>query len=289
MKNKLNIAILGIGLIGGSIALGLKKRLDNRVSIIGMSQNINRAFKAKSLGMVDQVIPSMKEIPKNIDLVIISTPISVCINLLKRIGRNVRTDLIIIDTCSTKKTVVDTAEKCLPEYISFIGTHPMAGIEKQGFEFACPDLFINKPWIICPSRNSKKNDLSMVNDIINILEAKAVILDPVSHDKLSVLSSHLPLILGNILIGTILREHQWHNVEKIISTGFMDTTRLASDNPLLKSDIIRTNSQNIIDSLNKYKQELDYFIKLVQSDNRRKILSYLKNSKLRRDKLLSCN
>lgn len=289
MKNKLNIAILGIGLIGGSIALGLKKRLDNRVSIIGMSQNINRAFKAKSLGMVDQVIPSMKEIPKNIDLVIISTPISVCINLLKRIGRNVRTDLIIIDTCSTKKTVVDTAEKCLPEYISFIGTHPMAGIEKQGFEFACPDLFINKPWIICPSRNSKKNDLSMVNDIINILEAKAVILDPVSHDKLSVLSSHLPLILGNILIGTILREQQWHNVEKIISTGFMDTTRLASDNPLLKSDIIRTNSQNIIDSLNKYKQELDYFIKLVQSDNKRKILSYLKNSKLRRDKLLSCN
>jgi len=128
-----------------------------------------------------------------------------------------------------------------------------------------------------------------VNDIINILEAKAVILDPVSHDKLSVLSSHLPLILGNILIGTILREHQWHNVEKIISTGFMDTTRLASDNPLLKSDIIRTNSQNIIDSLNKYKQELDYFIKLVQSDNKRKILSYLKNSKLRRDKLLSCN
>lgn len=279
------ITIIGVGLIGGSIALGLKLHLTSKITILGLCSDSKRARLAKERGIIDQTIFNVTDIPKTTDLVIIATPVSVILKILPHLAKMVSSKCLIIDVGSTKEMIMNLVESKYPK-LSFIGSHPMAGSEMSGFENADPYLFQNKPWIICPAKNIKKDQLQIVEELIKILGGKLVVMSPSQHDQIIAFSSHLYLILGSILISEVSKQPKWNQIAKIASTGFRDTTRLASHNPDLKADIILSNKENIIDALLKTKIEIDNLIKLIQDNDSCRLFAYFQLTKTIRDNWL---
>lgn len=283
------IAILGVGLIGGSIAMGLKKHFGADVTILGSCKSVKRAQIAKQLGLIDEVI-NLRSRPlglllMKVNIVILATPVRETVKLIKLLSREKFRNCLIIDTGSTKKLVLDTAKQFLKSQISFIGTHPMAGSEMSGFENALVNLFRNKPWIVCSDQLPTDNkQLAIVAQIIEILGAKIVLMDAKKHDELISWASHLALITASILVNAVAGHKNWQQIAEIASTGFRDTTRLASDNPQMKTDIVVTNKSQLLESIGKFKNELDIFSNLVRQSGEESIFKYFQDSKNIRDK-----
>jgi len=279
------IAIIGVGLIGGSIALGLKQHLGAKITILGSCNNIERTKKAKESGIIDEVIDlhAQPQGLRSVTLIIIATPVGETIKLLELISKIKIKNCLIVDVGSTKEFVINTANQFLGPNISFIGTHPMAGSELSGFENADPNLFRNKPWIVC------SNNHPIISELIDILGAKKILMDAKKHDELTSWASHLNLVSSSILINAIGKQKNWPEVAKIASTGFRDTTRLASSNVEMKKDIIFTNKKNIIGSLIKFQKEIEVFVKLLQNNDTFKISNYLSTAKTIRDNWIENN
>lgn len=281
-----NITIIGVGLIGGSIALGLKLHLASKIKILGLCNDSKRAKQAKERGVIDKVILNLSDIPKNTDLVIIATPVSDIIKILPLLARSVSKKSLIMDVGSTKEQIMNLAESF--SNLVFVGTHPMAGTDLSGFENADPFLFHNKPWIICQSNNNDKDTVKIVEWLIGILGAKKVIMNAARHDQITAFSSHLMLVLSSVIVSANIKQTNWNLIAKAASSGFRDTTRLASHNPKVKTDIILSNKENIIKALSETKKEIDIFLKLIENSPD-KLFNYLQKTKLIRDNWLSAS
>jgi len=159
----------------------------------------------------------------------------------------------------------------------------MAGSELSGFENASADLFINKPWIICPTDKNSSSQIDIIKELIQSLGAIPFILNPQTHDRLVSWTSHLSLLMTSILIKTASQQKEWPKISQIASSGFRDTTRLASDNPLMKRDIVLTNQKNVLLVLKAVKKEIDDFISLVKQNKSIELLKYFQQAKDIRD------
>lgn len=280
------ITVIGVGLIGGSICLGLKKRLGKKVIISGLSHTLAKSQKVKTIGIIDKVINHISNIPVDSDIIVIATPIKRIISTLKELAKLPISKSLIIDVGSTKNIICKEAVKSLPDNFHFIGTHPMAGGEIPGAENSDPNLFINKPWIICSTKLSKNTDIDMLYRLIKLFGAKPVRLTSSKHDQIVTWSSHLPLILANILISTVSGQKKWKDIARVASTGFKDSTRLASHDPKMKKDIIISNETNLLPALDLLKQELEIFKTRVKTSEN-SIMQYLIKTKNTRDLWLS--
>lgn len=274
------IAIIGLGLIGGSIALGLKQHFGAKIKIFGSCNTPARSKKAQDEGIIDEIFDTEKPQPE-INFFIIATPILAIPQIFKVLSRKIKKQALIMDVASTKEFITRTATKLLPKHISFIGTHPMAGSDTAGFENADPNLFRNKPWIVCD------NQSTVVIRLINLLGAKLMFMDSKKHDELVSWASHLNLVSTSLLINTIAKQNNWKEIAQIASTGFRDTTRLASSDVEVKKDIILTNTENIIDALTNLRAEIDLFIDLIRGNNISKIINYFSTAKTARDNWLA--
>lgn len=281
-----NIAIIGVGLIGGSIALGLKKRLGNKISISGLCGDLKRAQSAQDRGMIDHIISADLSIPENTQLIIIGTHISTTISILDKLI-DIPLKCPVIDIGSTKLFIQKYIQSKLKNKLNFIGTHPMAGSEMNGFENSDPFLFRSKPWIICPDKNSKLDDIDMIKNLVTELGAIPVIMDAKKHDEIAAWSSHIFLAISSILIGACVKEPDWDRISEMASTGFRDTTRLGSHDPAMITDIFSTNKLNILNSLKKLKKEIILFSDILEKDNSQDLNNYLTHSKNIRDEWLS--
>lgn len=286
MNNVLKkVAILGVGLIGGSIALGLKRHFGSKITILGSCNSIERAKEAKRLGIIDEIIDLHAQ-PlglRSVNLIVLAAPVGEIIKLLNMLSRINLGKCLIIDVGSTKEYIINAANQLLDTNISFIGTHPMAGSEMSGFENASVNLFRNKPWLVCPSQNTVKGSIPVVTEIISALGAKPIMMDAVSHDVNSSWASHLSLITSSILVNLCAKQKNWDEIAQIASTGFRDSTRLASDNPNMKTDIVQTNRQNLIKCLKALNTEISSFLELLNKNNRQDILEYFQHAKVKRD------
>jgi len=283
------IAIIGVGLIGGSIALGLKQHLGAKIKIFGSCSNLTRSTKAKNEGLTDEIF-DINNVDPNIQLFIITTLILEIPKILKKLAAKIPTNgwstsgqknqTLIMDVASTKEFITKSAVKILPKHITFIGTHPMAGNDMSGFENADPNLFRHKPWVVC-------GDATKVVEIISLLGAKIILMDSKKHDELVTWASHLNLVSASLLTNTITKQNNWHDVAQIASTGLRDTTRLASSDVGMKKDIILTNKENIMKALTILKSEIDLFIKFLKKDDVVEITNYLSKAKNSRDNWLT--
>lgn len=269
------IAVIGVGLIGGSIAMGLKKRLEDKITILGSCSSIKRSELAVTEEIIDDVLIVGQKIPNDIQIIILATPIEVTFNLLDILAKTVTSNALIIDIGSTKTKICQKAESVLPDQISFLGTHPMAGGEIAGFERADPDLFQNKPWILCPTRKTKLKDINLITNLVKILGAKPIIMEPKTHDLFISWASHLPLILSSVLFKLEAKQKNWKKILEVTADGFSDMTRLAKHKQKLKLDIINTNKKNVLSALLALRQEIDNFQKLIVDGDEEKILKYL--------------
>ncbi|MBI4990823.1 prephenate dehydrogenase/arogenate dehydrogenase family protein, partial [Candidatus Gottesmanbacteria bacterium] len=258
-------------------------------TIVGLCSRIERTQKAKELGIIDEVIDLHAQ-PlglRLVTLIILATPVEETIKLLKFLSKIKFKNCLIIDVGSTKEFVINAAKQLLGPNISFIGTHPMAGSDSSGFENADPFLFQNKPWIICPAENIIKEQLKLVEALIKILGAKKMIMRDAKHDQFTAFASHLSLVISSILISTVAKQRQWRKIAQIASTGFRDTTRLASHNPRMKTDIVLSNKENLIKALNATRIEIDRFIEVLHSGNTDNLFNYFNQTKIIRDNWLS--
>lgn len=227
----MRIGIIALGLIGGS----LLKALSNKgFEIVAVSRNKESLDGAKSF--TDLVSDDIKSV-KDCDTVFVCTPIGKTLETLDKLENIVRKDCIVTDVASVKSFVM---EKKRP--YKFIGSHPMAGTENNGFEASFKELFINAKWVITPQRDTSKEDIEKLKSIVELTGAKAVLADAKEHDIAVALISHMPMLISQAVFKAASNNEL---ALKLASSGFRDVTRLAMTNVELAKDMMDFNNQNI--------------------------------------------
>jgi prephenate dehydrogenase len=251
------ITIIGVGLIGGSLGLALKKK-NPKYKITGIDK-LEIIEKAIARGAIDEGTINLENGIKEADIIIIATPVKTILDLLPRINPFIKKGCIVTDTGSTKGQIVETADKILSKDVYFIGGHPIAGSEKYGIDSADPHLFQDKTYILTPTKDTNLLALKKIFLLIKIINAKRLILDPLEHDRIVGAVSHLPQIMAVSLtnmIGELGQQENNDNYFKAIGEGFKDMTRIASSPYKMWEDICETNQENILEMIQEFRNYL---------------------------------
>ncbi len=273
------VTIVGVGLIGGSLGMAIKKnKLANRVVGVGHRwSSIQKAIKKKA---IDEGTLNLKSGVKQADLVILATPVGLILKFLKEGRACLKPGSLVIDVGSSKEEIVKAAEKNLPREISFIGCHPMAGSEKRGIEIARTDLFKKAVCIVTPGRRADTGALRKVKIFWQRLGAKVEIISPAKHDRLIALLSHLPHLIASSLVLKLEEESRNKSLWlKLAGPGFKDTTRIAASSPLVWQDIYFSNRANIIKNLRDLRKILERLESYLKKGREKNFLNYLDKAK----------
>jgi len=259
------IAILGCGLIGGSFALALKKR-----GFAGEIVGCDRADvleKAKARGAIDAGTSELSEAVANADLVYLATPVVTILDLLPQVAKAAKPGALITDAGSTKVRICRLAKEVLPDNVSFLGGHPMAGREVGGIENADPDLFVGKKWgLIQDDRRGAEDAEKEFAELVEKLGAQPVWMDAETHDWAVALVSHLPQLVSTALASTTWDETDEDGLPlSLAGPGYRDLTRLAASPYELWRDICLTNGDNIARALDRLEQRLAHIRGLLRS------------------------
>ncbi|MBN1892920.1 prephenate dehydrogenase [bacterium] len=246
-------AIIGVGLIGGSLGIALKKKMPG-IRIIGVSSK-KTIEDAESAGVIDRgyVREDLENALPGSDILFICTPISDIINRLPRIIRAAEPGALITDAGSTKRKIVEAADRHSRPDVFFIGGHPMAGSEGRGVANADPLLFENAVWVLTPSGPVPQEKIQSLGNLIETLGAKVLFLSPALHDRMAAAVSHLPQLLAVTLVNWVGAHKK--NPElflRLAAGGFRDMTRIASSPYDIWKDIIATNRDEIAGVLEEF-------------------------------------
>ncbi|NQT95757.1 MAG: prephenate dehydrogenase [Candidatus Omnitrophica bacterium] len=271
------ITIVGVGLIGGSIGLAVKKRKLAR-EVIGVGRRAVSIRKALRKKAIDKGLLDLKKGVCGADLIIIATAVDKVMPKIKEVTRYADKGAIIIDVNSTKEKVVSFANRVVKRGLFFVGTHPLAGSEQSGVLHAEKDLFKDSVCIITPAKKTNKNALEKIKKFWKALGARVEVMSPASHDKAVSNISHLPHILSYALCNSVLNKEL-----RLTGSGFKDTTRIAKSNPNMWSDIFMQNKRSILESILKFKKELSLLESGVRSSKKLKLTKALISAKKKRD------
>ncbi len=251
------VTIVGLGLIGGSLGMALKKRRVAR-KIYGVDLTAARLHAARSRGAIDEGSARLSDGLLRTELVIIAVPPTAVPVVVRQIARFTRRPLTVTDVASTKGEIVRAVQKILPPQISFIGGHPMAGSERSGIGAANADLFRESICILTPTPRTKDRALSQVNALWRSVGSHVLFLDPTRHDALVAQVSHVPHLAA---VGLTLAVGS--GGLKIAARGFADTTRIALSDPALWEEVCTTNRRQIISALDRFLKEIERLKTLV--------------------------
>lgn len=257
------ITLIGLGLIGGSLGLALKRTRGAEVELVGYARRPETRDRAYQLGAVDRAENSLPAAVKEADLVILATPLSAIKEILGQLRDCLSPACIVTDTASTKAMVMKWVEECLPG-ANFIGGHPMAGKEISGIEAAEANLFDHCTYCLTPGRATSPEAVETLAELVRQVGAMPLFIDALEHDKLVAGISHLPFLLSVALVSTTSQDSHWSQLSKLAASGYRDLTRLASQNPEMNWDICLTNQQNIVDWIDDFIRELSRFRHLVR-------------------------
>ncbi len=252
------VAIIGLGLIGGSIGLALRSTQEAR-QVVGYDPAPGAGELARRVGAVDLAHSTLTDTVYKADLIILATPVGAMRSLLSDLAIMASPGTVITDAASTKSQVISWAEEFLPTTISFVGGHPMAGKETSGVGVADATLFQNCMYCLTPTEKTSPAALKTVSALAEILGAHVLFLDPVAHDNLVSQVSHLPFLVSTALMNTLANKSSWKDAALLASSGFRDTTRLAAGSPEMYRDICLTNSEAIVSVLDEYIETLQTF------------------------------
>lgn len=257
------LAIIGLGLIGGSIGLALKRAQLSDLEIVGHDSEWGVNRKARKLGAIDSEARTPESAVEGAALTVIATPILQVRPVLERIASALDEGATVTDTASTKRDVLAWAEELLPDTVNFIGSHPIAGKEQAGLDAADADLFQGRPWAISPSIRASEQAIQSVEDMITLTGARPTIIDAAEHDSYLAAVSHLPLVVSSALFSLASGSQAWPELAALAGPGFDSATRLASSSPNLSHDISLTNRENLLHWLDRFEEELRRFRGLV--------------------------
>jgi prephenate dehydrogenase len=280
------IAIIGLGLIGGSLGLALRRAELPDTEIAGTARTRGTVQKARKLGAIDIECRTPAEAVEGAGLVIIASPILTVRAVFNEIAPALAEDAVVTDVASTKADVARAARELLPATAHYVGSHPMAGKESPGIDAAEADLFEDKPWVISPSVSATETAVKTIVWLAQTVGARAMFMDAAEHDSYVAAISHLPLVLSTALFSMAFGSAAWPELAQLASSGFRDTTRLASGSPEMAHDIVATNRQNVVHWIDRYQEELTRFRALIDSEEGEKLLEAFARPQLERDNYL---
>ena len=288
------VSIIGVGLIGGSFGLALRKKKLVR-EVVGVGRHTHKLKKAKRLGAIDTYSTDFARGVKDSDVVLIATPVSKIPLMVKRILPYLKDGCIITDVGSTKGWVVEKVEEILAKFsrerkgkkVYFIGGHPMAGSEKEGARNARADIFSGSTCVLTPANRSGRAALKVVKHLWTGTGARILLLEPEEHDRLVAYTSHLPHVLAASLaslVGKVCRKNS--RASRITAGSVSDMTRIAASNPDLWADICLSNSRAISESINGILKYLNKFKKSIENKRKEEVGDLFQKGRLARKELI---
>ena len=251
--------IIGLGLIGGSLGLALRRAGSNgdipSFEITGYDRSPERLQRAIRMGAIDHASDALTAAAQDAHIVMLATPALAVQQLLREIAPFLRAGTIVTDTASTKAAVMRWAEELLPAGIPFIGGHPMAGATGS-LEAAQADLFYNATYCLTPGTASNPQAFQTLQEIIQALGATPLLIDAATHDRCVAAISHVPFLASVALVEMLTNASHIDLMSRLASSGFRDTTRLAAGDPTMYHDISLTNREAILSWLDAYSEQL---------------------------------
>jgi len=278
------ITIIGVGLIGGSFAKGIKQA-GLVPQVIGFGQNEANLKTAVELGVIDAYTTDMEQAVSDSDLIMLGVPLGAMQSVLQDMSPFLKENVIISDVGSAKMSVIEAVKQVFGELPAhFVAGHPIAGKEKSGVEAATADLFVDHRVILTPTEETDLNALKTVENLWKALGANVVTMAPDYHDEVLAATSHLPHLLAFSLV-ELLNEHaELGNVFQYTAGGFRDFTRIASSDPVMWRDIAVNNSSAIAKWLKNYQHALTELIQLVEGKDAQGLYHLFDEAKQARDK-----
>ncbi|MCC5910554.1 MAG: prephenate dehydrogenase [Clostridiaceae bacterium] len=283
MKNFKRITIIGLGLIGGSMALALKKS-DYNCEVIGYDVSEKTVQHAKGIGAIDVIAKNLQESVEKAELIILATPVGYYEEMLQQVGHLLSNDVIVTDVGSVKGYVAKVAEKYLPEGVQFIGGHPMAGSEKGGIEAATPFLYENAYYFLTPRKQIAEDILKKLQRFVEALGAYPVVVSVEEHDQIVAQISHIPHLTAVLLANMVDRKNGISYIP-FVGGGFRDTTRIAAGNPQMWREIFLLNKEEVLDGIGTLETMLGEFKEILQKENQEEILENLQKAKMIRNSI----
>ena len=273
------VTIIGVGLIGGSLGMAIKKNNLAR-EVVGVSQRNTSLVYALKNKTIDRGFEDVTQAVNNADLVVLATPVNTIVHFLSTIGPHLKRNCIVTDVGSTKCSIVEAAQKFLPNPSFFVGSHPLAGSDKAGAAYANPQLFENSLCIMTPTDQTNRLARDKVKQFWTQVGAKVKMLSAEEHDQILAFISHLPHLAVYTLMETIPDEFLQYAAQ-----GLKDTTRIAASSPKMWSDISLANSKHIVKALDALVKNASSLRKAILSRNEKEIIDQFQKAKDKRDNL----
>ena len=259
------IALIGIGLIGGSIALEARKR-GLAKTIVAATRSAETAATANRLKLTDHCGTDIAAAVKDADLVIVCTPVGACGPAARAMAPALKPGAIVSDVGSVKQTVIADMAPHLPKNVHFVPAHPVAGTEHSGPEAAIYDLFQGRWCILTPLPDSDAKAVDRLQAFWEALGSNVNRLDPANHDRVLAITSHLPHLIAYTIVGTAddLGGHLNSEVLKYSAGGFRDFTRIAASDPTMWRDVFMNNREAVLEVLQRFQEDLFYLQRAIR-------------------------
>ncbi len=259
------IALIGIGLIGGSIALEVRGRKLAR-SVVAATRSAETAKTANRLKLADHCGTDLAAACDDADLVIVCTPVGACSEVAKTIAPKLKPGCIVSDVGSVKQAVIAAMQPHLPAGVHFVPAHPVAGTEYSGPEAAIFDLFKGRWTILTPLPNSDAKAVTKLGAFWEALGSQVEKIDPADHDRILAITSHLPHLIAYSIVGTAddLGGHLNSEVLKYAAGGFRDFTRIAASDPTMWRDVFLNNREAVLEVLQRFQEDLFYLQRAIR-------------------------
>ena len=259
-----NISIIGIGLMGSSFALALRK-YGFTGGITGIGRREDNLIKAKELEIIYQYSTVPVNGIRDADLILLATPVGQFEKIVRDIAQNIKKGAIVTDVGSVKAGIVKKLDPLMPEGVSFVGGHPIAGKECSGISAAASDLFKDARCIVTPGSNTNNEALEKIINLWNVVGAKTLLMTPEEHDLIFAAVSHLPHVIAYALVNSIIEEDD--NILHYGGKGLRDMTRIALSSEELWKDICVYNKEDILKTLRRFSSVTSRTIKLIEESD----------------------
>jgi prephenate dehydrogenase len=278
------LAIIGVGLLGGSVAKAVRAHALAR-EIVGIGRDLTRLGPALRDGALDHVTTDLADGVAGADRILLAAPVLANETLLQRVWQAAPAGAVLTDVGSTKRGIAAAADRLAAgrSEIHFVGSHPMAGSEKSGYAVARPDLFQGATVVVTPTESSDSAAAKGVGEFWAALGARVVVLDPAAHDRAVAAISHLPHVAAWALVDAVARFEP--AALSIAARGFKDTTRIAASDPDVWREILLDNREALRGSLAAFRRALDDLEALVASGDSAGLTAFLARMKTARERL----
>ncbi len=272
------VAIVGLGMMGGSLALALRGRCGR---LLGCDRDQETLKLARERGVVDLALPDLEAILPHADVIILATPVCTILDLLRRIPAIHAGPAVVMDLGSTKSEILRAMSE-LPPAFDPIGGHPMCGRETPGLEQASADLYRGAPFALLPLSRTTVRARSIAETLVRAVNAKPLWMDPETHDTWVAATSHLPYLLAIALVSATPPE-----VSPLVGPGFQSATRMAVSSPEMMADIFVTNRTLVLEAVNRFAVQMERIEAMIQEGDAKSLKERFEASIQQHDRLTS--